>query len=147
MKSGLLITGVSDLSQQPCYARDNIFIDLLNKVIQFGYDKEQFLADCDYKLDGKKFNKQMIKNGIRWYKLLNDDEPDVDYFTLEPDDRPEIDNDTYNDYLEMQKFRKSHPKKETELHIKNKVKLNIYNKREIPIQNYKQIEEHNFLTL
>lgn len=31
---------------------DNIFPDLLDKVIQFGYDKEQFLADCDYRLDG-----------------------------------------------------------------------------------------------
>jgi hypothetical protein len=119
---------------------DNIFPDLLDKVIQFGYDKEQFLSDCDYRLDGKKFNKQMIKNGLRWYKLLSNDEPDVDYFMLSPEDRPEIDDDTYDDYLEMQKFRKSHPKKETEINIKNKVKLNIYNKREIPIENYKQIE-------
>jgi len=119
---------------------DNIFPDLLDKVIQFGYDKEQFLADCNYKLDGKKFNKQIIKNGIRWYKLLSGDELDVDYFTLEPEDRPEIDQDTLNDYLEMQEFRKKHPKKETETHIKNKVKLNMYNKRDIPIENYKQIE-------
>lgn len=122
---------------------DSVFPDLLDKVIQFGYDKEQFLADCNYKLDGKKFNKQMIKNGIRWYKLLSEDEPDVDYFQLDPEDRPEIDDDTYNDYLEMQEFRKKHPKKETEIHIKNKVKFNIYNKREIPIENYKQIEFNN----
>ena len=119
---------------------DSVFPDLLNKVIQFGYDKEQFLADCNYKLDGKKYNKQMIKNGIRWYKLLSGDEPDVDYFTLDPEDRPEIDDDTYNDYVEMQEFRKKHPKKETESNIKNKVKLNMYNKREIPIENYKRIE-------
>jgi hypothetical protein len=119
---------------------DNIFQDLLDKVIQFGYDKEQFLADCNYKLEGKKYNKQMIKNGIRWYKLLSDDEPDVDYFTLDPEDRPEIDDDTYNDYVEMQEFRKKHPKKETENNIKNKIKLNMYNKREIPIENYKKIE-------
>ena len=77
---------------------------------------------------------------IRWYKLLSEDEPDVDYFTLDPEDRPEIDDDTYNDYLEMQEFRKKHPKKETESNIKNKVKLNMYNKREIPIENYKKIE-------
>jgi len=119
---------------------DNIFPDLLEKVVQFGYDKEQFLVDCDYRLDGKKYNKQMIKNGIRWYKLLSEDEPDVDYFTLDPKDRPQIDNDTYNDYVEMQEFRKKHPKKNTELNIKNKVKLNMYNKREIPINNYKNIE-------
>lgn len=119
---------------------DNIFPDLLDKVIQFGYDKEQFLADCNYKLNGKRYNKQMIKNGIRWYKLLSGDEPDVDYFTLDPEDRPEIDDDTYNDYVEMQEFRKKHPKKETESNIKNKVKLNMYNKREMPIENYKRIE-------
>jgi hypothetical protein len=122
---------------------DSVFPNLLDRVIQFGYDKEQFLADCNYRLDGKKFNKQMIKNGIRWYKLLSDDEPDVDYFQLDPEDRPEIDDDTYNDYVEMQKFRKSHPKKETETHIKNKIKLNMYNKREIPIENFKQIELDN----
>ena len=119
---------------------DSVFPDLLDKVIQFGYDKEQFLADCDYRLDGKRYNKQMIKNGIRWYKLLSGDEPDVDYFTLDPEDRPQIDDDTYNDYVEMQEFRKKHPKKETETNIKNKVKLNMYNKREIPIENYKRIE-------
>ena len=119
---------------------DNIFPELLEKVIQFGYDKEQFLSDCNYKFDGKKYSRQMIKNGIRWYKLLSDDEPDVDYFTLEPEDRPEIDDDTYNDYVEMQEFRKKHPKKETEVNIKNKIKLNMYNKREIPISNYKQLE-------
>ena len=122
---------------------DNIFSDLLDKVIQFGYDKEQFLADCNYKLDGKKYNKQMIKNGIRWYKLLSGDEPDIDYFTLDPEDRPEIDDDTYNDYVEMQEFRKKHPKKITESNVKNKVKLNMYNKREIPIENYKKIELDN----
>jgi hypothetical protein len=119
---------------------DNIFPDLLDKVVQFGYDKEQFLADCNYKLNGKTYNKQMIKNGIRWYKLLSEDEPDIDYFTLDPEDRPEIDDDTYNDYVEMQEFRKKHPKKVTEFNIKNKVKLNMYNKREIPIDNFKKIE-------
>ena len=118
---------------------DAVFQNLLDKVIQFGYDKEQFLADCNYKLNGKKYNKEMIKNGIRWYKLLSEDEPDIDYFTLDPEDRPVIDDDTYNDYLEMQEFRKKHPKRETEVNIKNKVKLNIYNKREIPIENYKKI--------
>ena len=85
----------------------------------------------------------MIKNGIRWYKLLSGDEPDIDYFTLEPEDRPQIDPETYNDYIEMQEFRKKHPKKETESNIKNKVKLNIYNKRELPIENFKKIESLN----
>ena len=46
-------------------------------------------------------------------------------------------------YVEMQEFRKKHPKKETESNIKNKVKLNMYNKREIPIENYKKIELDN----
>ena len=50
----------------------------------------------------------------------------MDYFTLDPEDRPEIDDDTYNDYVEMQEFRKKHPKKETESNIKNKVKLNMF---------------------
>jgi len=118
---------------------DSVFIELLEKVIQFGYDKNEFLLDCNYKLDGKKFNKQMIKNGMRWYKLLSEDEPDIDYFTLNETERPEIDKETYNDYLEMQEFRKSHPKKQTECNIKNKMKLNIYNKRKIPIENYKKL--------
>jgi len=118
---------------------DSVFPELLEKVIQFGYDKNEFLSDCNYKLDGKKFNKQMIKNGMRWYKLLNEDEPDTEYFTLEEDERPKIDEQTYCDYLEMQEFRKKHPKKQTETNIKNKIKLNIYNKREIPIENYKKI--------
>ena len=120
---------------------NNIFSMLLEKVIQFGYDKEQFLRDCNYMTDGKKFNKQMIKNAMRWYKLLDTDAPDIEYFELDEDDRPQIDEQTYNDYLEMQKFRKKHPKKETEINIKNKMKLNIYNKREIPINNWKQIED------
>jgi hypothetical protein len=54
---------------------DNIFPMLLEKVIQFGYDKEQFLRDCNYITEGKKFNKQMIKNAMRWYKLLDPEEP------------------------------------------------------------------------
>ena len=122
---------------------DTIFPVLLEKVVQFGYDKNEFLKDCDYKLDGKKFNKQMIKNGMRWYKLLYGEEPDVEYFELDENDRPEIDEETYNDYLEMQEFRKKHPKKETELNLKNKMKMNIYNKRELPIENYKKIANIN----
>ena len=118
---------------------DNIFPILLEKVIHFGYDKNDFLEECGYKIGDTRFNKQMIKNGIRWYKLLDDDEQDVEYFELEPEDRPEIDEQTYRDYLEMYNFRKSHPKKETELNIKNKIKLNIYNKKDIPIKNYKKI--------
>ena len=81
----------------------------------------------------------MIKNGMRWYKLLSDDEPDIDYFILDEEDRPKIDESIYNDYLEMQEFRKKHPKKQTEFNIKNKMKLNIYNKKEIPIENYKKL--------
>ncbi len=118
---------------------DNIYPKLLEKVIQFGYDKEQFLADCDYNTGGKKFNKQMIRNAMRWYKLLDNEETDIEYFELDEEDRPEIDEQTYNDYLEMQEFRKKHPKKSTELNIKNKMKLNIYNKKDIPIENYKKI--------
>ena len=76
---------------------------------------------------------------MRWYKLLDEDEEDIEYFNFEPEDRPKIDQNTYNDYLEMQEFRKAHPKKQTETNIKNKMKLNIYNKREIPIDNYKKI--------
>ena len=82
----------------------------------------------------------MIKNGLRWYKLLDSDESDIEYFTLDPDDRPELDDDTYNDYVEMQEFRKKHPKKETESNIKNKMKLNMYNKRDMIVDNYKLIE-------
>jgi hypothetical protein len=85
----------------------------------------------------------MIKNGLRWYKLLDGDESDIEYFELDPDERPEIDEETYNDYLEMYNFRKKHPKKQTETNIKNKIKLNMYNKREIPIENYKKIEDLN----
>jgi hypothetical protein len=122
---------------------ENIYPILLEKVIHFGYDKNEFLKDCDYKIANTKFNKQMIRNGIRWYKLLDSDESDVEYFELDPEDRPEIDKETYQDYLEMYNFRKSHPKKETETNIKNKMKLNMYNKREIPINNFKQIETDN----
>ena len=116
---------------------DNIYPILLDKVIQFGYDKEQFLRDCDYTSDGRKFNKQMIKNAMRWYKLLDIDAPDIEYFELDEDNRPSIDEETYNDYLEMQEFRKKHPQKSTEINIRNKIKLNIYNKREIPINNWR----------
>ena len=118
---------------------DTIFPELLEKVVQFGYDKEQFLSDCNYQMDGKKFNRQMIRNGMRWYKLLSEEEPDVEYFNLDEDDRPNIDDSTYQDYLEMQEFRKKHPKKQLESYVKNKMKLNIYNKREVPIENYKKI--------
>ena len=119
---------------------DSVYPDLLNKVIHFGYDKNDFLKDCGYKVENKKFNVQMIKNGMRWYKLLDDETPDIDYFELDPEDRPEIDEDTYNEYYEMYEFRKRHPKKDRESNIKNKIKLNMYNKREIPINNYKQVE-------
>jgi hypothetical protein len=47
---------------------DNIYPELLEKIIQFGYDKNSFLADCGYRIGDIRFNKQMIKNGIRWYK-------------------------------------------------------------------------------
>jgi hypothetical protein len=121
---------------------DNIFPILLEKVIHFGYDKEQFLKDCNYNADGKKFNKQMIRNAMRWYKLLDNEEADIEYFGLDVEDRPKIDEQTLNDYLEMQEFRKKHPKKSTESNVKNKMKLNIYNKREIPINNWKQLEDN-----
>lgn len=77
---------------------------------------------------------------MKWYKLLDDETPDIDYFELDEDDRPEIDEQTYNEYLEMFEFRKRHPRIERESSIKNKMKLNMYNKREIPINNFKQIE-------
>ena len=120
---------------------DNIYHELLEQIIQFGYDKNDFFNDCGYKVGDIRYNKQMIKNGLRWYKLLDGDEDDVEYFQLDPDDRPEIDQETYNDYVEMYNFRKKHPKKQTEKHIKEKIKLNMYNKREIPIENYKKIED------
>ena len=113
---------------------------LLEKVIKFGYDKEQFIMDCNYKIEGKNYNKQMIKNALRWYKLLDEDAPDIEYFEMDEEDRPNIDKETYNEYYEMYEFRKKHPRKERELNIKNKIKVNMYNKREIPISNYKQIE-------
>jgi hypothetical protein len=122
---------------------DNIYPILLDKIIQFGYDRNDFLKDCGYKIGDDKYNKQMIKNGMRWYKLLDADEPDVEYFETDPEDRPEIDKETYNDYLEMYNFRKKHPRKTTELNIKNKLKLNMYNKRNIPIENFKHIEDSN----
>ena len=81
---------------------DNIFPVLLEKVIQFGYDKNEFLLDCDYKSDGKNLINNQIKNGIRWYKLLDESEPDTDYFILDEESRPQIDEFQYNDYLEMQ---------------------------------------------
>ena len=83
----------------------------------------------------------MIRNAMRWYKLLDTNAPDIEYFELDKEDRPEIDDKTYNDYLEMQEFRKKHPQKQTESNVKNKLKLYIYNKREIPISNWKQIED------
>lgn len=59
------------------------------------------MKDCDYKFEGKKLNKQMI-NDMIWYKLLSDDEHNVEYYELDENDRPEIYEETYNDYLEMQ---------------------------------------------
>ena len=67
---------------------DNIYPQLLEKIILFGYDKNSFLADCGYRIGDIRFNKQMIKNGIRWYKLLDINAPDLEYFELDPDDRP-----------------------------------------------------------
>ena len=99
---------------------DNIFPKLLEKVIQFGYDKNEFLLDCDYKSDGKNLINNQIKNGIRWYKLLDESEPDTDYFILDEESRPQIDEFQYNDYLEMQEFRKSHPKNKQNLILKIK---------------------------
>ena len=55
---------------------------------------------------------------------------------MDPDDRPEIDETTYNEYYEMYQFRQRHPRKDREPNIKNKMKLNMYNKREIPINNF-----------
>ena len=120
---------------------DNIYPVLLEQIIQFGYDKNDFLKDCGYKVGDIRYNKQMIKNGLRWYKLLDGDEDDIEYFELEPSDRPQIDDETYQSYLDMYNFRKKHPKKLTEKNIKEKIKLNMYNKREVPITNYKQIED------
>ena len=117
----------------------SIFNDLLAKVIQFGYDKEEFLSDCNYKIDNNKYNEEMIKKGMRWFKLLDDYEPDVEYFSLEPEDRPQIQRELLIEYEEMIKFRKAHPKKETTETLKNKTKINMYNKKDIPINNYRKI--------
>ena len=99
MKNGFQIIGSLTKVSNLASARDNIFPELLEKVIRFGYDKNEFLSDCAYCVGGKRFNKQMIKNGMRWYRLLSGDEPDVEYFTLDPDDRPVLDDDIYNDYV------------------------------------------------
>lgn len=122
---------------------ENIYPRLLEKLIQFGYDKNEFMKECGYKIGGMKYNKDIIKNGMRWYKLLDGDESDIEYFEMDPEERPEIDEETYNDYLEMYNFRKRHQKKETEKHIKDKMKLNMYNKKSIPIENYKKIESES----
>ena len=118
---------------------NSIFNDLLAKVIQFGYDKEEFLSDCDFRIENNKYNEEMIKKGMRWFKLLDDYEPDVEYFSMDLKDRPEISKEILKEYEEMIKFRKAHPKKETEITIKNKTKINMYNKRKIPIENFKKI--------
>ena len=126
MKNGYQITG-------------RVFLMIYyNQVIQFGYDKEEFLSDCNYKIGNNKYNEEMIKKGMRWFKLLDDYEPDVEYFALEPEDRPIIELKLLIEYEEMIKFRKAHPKKETEETLKNRTKINMYNKKDIPITNYKK---------
>ena len=118
---------------------NSIFNELLIKVIQFGYDKEEFLYDCDFKVGTSKYNEEMIKKGMRWFKLLDDYEPDVEYFEMDVEDRPKIELELLKEYEDMRIFRQSHPKKETEEAIKNRIKINMYNKRDIPISNYRQI--------
>jgi hypothetical protein len=118
----------------------------LDKVVLFGYNKKQFLHDCNYNIDGKRFNKQMIHNAMRWYKLLDNEETYIKYFELDEEDKPEIDEQTYNDYLEMLEFRKNILKNLPSSLLKtkqNKMKFNIYNKREIPINNCFQLEDNN----
>ena len=39
---------------------DTVYPILLEKIIQFGYDKNDFLKDCGYKVVNTKYNKQMI---------------------------------------------------------------------------------------
>ena len=101
------------------------------------------MKDCGYKIGNIRYNKQTIKNGMRWFKLLDGDNEDVEYFETEPDERPIIDKETFQDYLEMYNFRKRHDKKQTESNIKNKIKINMYNKKYIPIDNYKQVIDNN----
>jgi hypothetical protein len=59
----------------------------------------------------------MTRNVMRWYKLLDTNVPDIEYFELDKEDRTEIDDETYNDYLEMQEFRKNIHKNKLILYI------------------------------
>jgi hypothetical protein len=118
---------------------NTIFNNLLEKVIKFGYDKDEFLRDCDFTVENIKYNKEMIKKSMKWFKLLDDYQPDIEYFELDIDDRPKISEELQKEYEEMYQFRKKHPKKETENILKNRVKINLYNKKSIPINTFKNL--------
>lgn len=122
---------------------NTIFNNLLEKVIKFGYDKDEFLKDCDFTIGNIKYNREMIKRSMRWYKLLDDYQPDIEYFELDIDERPQISAELQKEYEEMYKFRKKHPKKETEILFKNRIKINLYNKKSIPISTYKNLIHNN----
>jgi len=98
---------------------------------------------------GKLKGIDIIKNGMRWIKLLDDYADDIEYFAQDEEDREEIDKNTLKEYQEMQIFRKKHPKTKTEKRIKEGLKKSMYNNKGIPlktwnlIKNYKKIYEEN----
>lgn len=118
---------------------NTIYPELLGKVIEFGYSKEEFMNDL-YQNGKIKSGIEIIRNGMRWIKLLDDNAPDVEYFNQDEEDREEIDEKTLKEYKDMQEFRRKHPKIEIEKRIKNKIKNTLYNKKELPIENYKKID-------
>ena len=112
---------------------NNIYL-VLYRLIEFGYIKEEELYKLH--LEGKVNVIEIINNGMRWIKLMDNFEEEYS------------DNDSNDSKLKnMEKFKKKHNKEDVDKNIKNKLKNLFYNNKEKVIDNYNNLNIDNQLKL
>ena len=132
---------ISDVNREKCMIYynnkwilenyNNIYPSFLSRLIEFGYIKEEELYKLN--LEGKVNGFDIINNGMRWIKLLDNEEGDSN-----SDSNSDNDSNNNNN-IKMKKFKKKHNKEDIEKNIKSKLKNLFYNNKETVLDNYNKL--------
>jgi hypothetical protein len=135
---------ISDVNREKCMIYynnkwilenyNNIYPSFLSRLIEFGYIKEEELYKLH--LEGKVNGFDIINNGMRWIKLLDNEEEDSNSDSNSYNDS---DNDSSNNNIKMKKFKKKHNKEDVDKNIKSKLKNLFYNNKEKVLDNYNKL--------
>lgn len=128
---------ISDVNREKCMIYynnewklenyNNIFPSFISRLIEFGYIKEEELFKLNK--EGKVNGFEIITNGMRWIKLLDNFYEDSI-----------SDSDSNSSKLSsMNKFKKKHKKDEIEKNVKNKIKNLFYNNKDKVLNNFNKI--------